>query len=302
MRIFRAAAFLLVAAGCGGGVSPTQPTPMPASATRGEGTPTPGFGAVEGRVTDAKTGAALAGVRVDATSGATSFSVTTSTAGAFRMELPPGAARVTASREGYVTYAREHTIEAGPMTLQISLAKIVTPPQPQLTYTLVGLLVDSNRNPIGDAVIRGCCLNDSPIDGTYGEANTDDAGHFRLVTTKSPDSVKVFKRGYPITTAKVATIPAGATANITIVLPRFVRLVLTPVSMNVGQTVHVWGMLETDSGLRLAASFEEVTSSDPSVVAVVSRDSAQGISPGTATLTARDYSGLTATVPATVRP
>ncbi len=302
MRILRVAAVLLVAAGCGGGVSPTQPTPAPAPVTRADDAPAPGLGAIEGRVTDAGSGAALAGVRVDATSGATSFSVTTNTAGAFRMDLPPGTARVTATREGYVTYNREHTIEAGPATLHISLAKVVTPQQPQLTYTLVGLLIDSKGNPVGDAVIRGCCLNDSPIDGTYGEANTDHAGNFRLVTTRPPDSVKVFKRGYPMTTANVATIPAGGMSNITIVVPRFVRLVLTPVSVTVAQTVHVWGMLETDSGTQQPASFEELTSSNPSVAAVVSSGSVQGLSAGTATLTARDYSGLTATAPVFVRP
>lgn len=153
------------------------------------------------------------------------------------------------------------------MTLQIPLAKIVIPPPPpQPTYTLVGLVIDSNRNPVGQAVIRGCCINDSPVDGMFGLAETDGFGQFRLVTTRWPDSVWVFRRGYQDLRATVARFPAGSTANITVVVARFVRLVLTPVSVRVGQTVRISGSLETDSGSRVGASIEELTSDQQHIV------------------------------------
>jgi hypothetical protein len=220
------------------------------------------------------------------------------------MDLPSGVARVTATKEGYVTDNREHTIQSGPMTLQIALAKIVAPPPPPPppTYTLAGLVIDSRRNPVEGADVRGCCMNDSPIDGMFGLAATDASGQFRLVTTRWPDNVKVFKRGYPITTAKVAMFSAGSTAHITIVVERFVRLVLTPVSVRVGQEVRIGGRLETESGASFPANFEELTSSNPSVLTATSHVSVRGIAAGTATLTARDFSGLTATMPVSVSP
>lgn len=267
-----AAAFLLIVlSACSGEVSPTQPSPIP-TPDQSSSTTTPGFGAIEGRVTDADTGDPIAGARIDAVSGSTAFSVTTNAAGAFRMDLPPGVARVRATKEGYVTYDREHTIQAGPMPLQIPLAKIVVPPPaPVPTYTLSGLVLDLQGNPVGGVRVEGY-RNDSPVDGVVGWTFTDASGRFTLTSTRFPEKVHVGKKiGYQRTTATVAFFPAGSTGNITIVVARYVRYVLVPVSVTVGRTVHVTTRLELDNGASEFRGAEGLTSSNPSVIAVVDR-------------------------------
>ena len=219
-RLPVAACLLSLLAGCGSGFSPTQPSAADAPATVPPLTPTPGFGAIEGRITDAATADPIAGARIDAVSGPTSFSVTSNTAGAFRMDLPPGTARVRAVKEGYVAYDKQHTIQSGAMTLELRLARVPAPP-PTPTYTLTGLVIDVQSNPIAGASVSAYCC-DSPVDGVVGRTSTDAAGRFTLImtTTRVPGNVSVEKSGYQRARAPVAAFPPGSTGNVTIVMAR----------------------------------------------------------------------------------
>jgi hypothetical protein len=299
-----AAFFLSLLGACSGNDSLTQPSsiPAPADSVPANPTPTPGFGATEGHVTDTDSGDPIPGARLDATSGSTSFSVTTNAIGAFRMDLPPGLARVVTTKEGYVTRTSEYTIPVGPTTLLISLTKVVVPPPaPTPTYTLSGIVIDVQGAPVAGATVYAYCC-DSPIDGRIsGFIFTDASARFRLTTTRFPANVRVQKTGYQRATATVARFPSGSTANMTIVVPRYVRYVPLPVSLKVGETVAMTARLELDNGASEVRGAMNLTSTNSAVIAALDGRYVKGIAPGTATITGSDE-GLTGSVALTVQP
>jgi hypothetical protein len=298
-----AVTLLCLVSACGGtptgpdtlrGNTNAQPSPAPAPAS--------GQVAINGRVIDEDSGQPLAAVKVDAVSGSASFTLTTDVTGAFRMELPPGVARFRLSKEGYVSYDKEHTIQAGTTALQIPLKKVaVPPPAPPQQYTLRGSVTDLQGNPLQGAGVVGY-RNDSPVDDAVGRTSTDASGRFILTTTRMPQDVQVSKTGYEQTKARVGLFSADSTATITIMVARFVRYVLLPpASVRVGQSVQITARVELDNGSAFVTPVRALSSSNPSVLSVIDADWVKGVAPGTATLTG-SHNGVTGTVSLRVDP
>lgn len=299
---FTAACLLGLVAACGGNVFPAgpdavreQPAPAPSPA------PAPGQAAIDGLVVDGDTRQGLAGVKVDAMSGSTSFSLTTDTAGAFRMELPAGVARFRRSSAGYVSYDQEHTIPPGTTGLQIALKKVPVPVPPSTRYTLTGLVTDLRGNPVAAAQVNGY-RNDSPVDDSVGRTSTDSSGRFTLITTRAPQDVQVTSTGYQQTRARVGVFSADSTATITIRLPRFIGYTLiAPPSVKVGQTVQITARIELDNGSGILTPAGPLDSSNHAVLVVVDRNWVRGITPGSVTVSGV-YEGVTGSVPLRVDP
>ena len=301
-----AACLLGFAATCGGNVSPAGPDavheqPAPTS-QQPSPLPAPGQATIDGVVVDEDTRQRLAGVKVDAVSGSTSFSLTTDAGGAFRMELPAGVARFRLSREGYISYDQEHAIQSGTTALQIALKKVpLPPPAPSSRFTLTGHVTDLQGNPVPGAQVNGY-RNDSPVDDSVGRTSTDPSGRFTLTTTRAPQDVQVTSTGYQQTKARVGTFSADSTAAITIRMPRFIAYVLVaPPSVKVGQTVRITARIELDNGSAFATGAGLLVSSNPAVLAVIDRDWVKGIAPGTVTVSGV-YDGVTGTLPLRVDP
>jgi hypothetical protein len=117
-----------------------------------------------------------------------------------------------------------------------------------------------------------------------------------------PQDVEIFKTGYDPTKARVGFFSADSTATITIVVARYVRhVLLSPASVNVGQTVQVTSRVELDNGSAFTPALRVLSSSNPSVLSIVDSGWVRGASPGTATVTGT-YQGLTGTLSVRVDP
>lgn len=270
----------------------------------GPGSRVPGPAVISGLVVDEDTGQGLAGVKVDAVgaSYSTSFSLTTDTAGAFRMELFSGVVRFWLSRPGYVTYDRERFVPPGTTTLQIALKKAtVPPPAPPTPFRLTGLVTDLQGNPVAGAAVNGY-RNDSPVDDSVGRTSTDPSGRFLLITARAPQDVQVTRLLYQQTNARVGLFSADSTATITIRMPRFIAYVLVaPPSVRVGETVQITARVELDNGSPFATAAGPLISSNPAVLTVIDRHWVRGIAPGSVTVSGV-YEGVLGTVPLRVDP
>ena len=296
------ACLLGLVAGCGGN-APTGPEAVrerpfisgPAGA-RGSGP-----AVINGLVVDEDTGQGLAGVKVDAVGG-TSFSTTTDTAGAFRLELFSGILRLWLSSAGYVTYDRERFFAPGTTTLQIALKRAPGPPTgPPIPYRLTGLVTDLQGNPVAGAEVNGY-RNDSPVDDSVGRTGTNSSGRFTLITARAPQDVQVTRLLYQQTKARVGLFSADSTAAITIRLPRFTGyLLVAPPSVRVGETVQITARVELDNGSAFVTAAGQLISSNPAVLAVIDRHWVKGIAPGSVTVSGV-YEGVLGTAPLRVDP
>ena len=245
-----------------------------------------------------------AGVRVDAVglSYLRSFSLTTDTAGAFRMELFSGVVRLWLSSAGYVTHDRERFVSPGTTTLQIALKKAPVPsPAPPTPFRLTGFVTDSQGHPVAGAVVNGY-RNESPVDDSVGRTSTDPSGRFLLITAGAPQDVQVTRLLYQQTNTRVGQFSADSTATITIRMPRFIAYVLVaPPSVRVGETVQITARVELDNGSVFPTAPERLFSSNPDVLTVVDRNWGKGIAPGSVTVSGV-YEGVLGTVPLRVDP
>jgi hypothetical protein len=297
----------LLCAGACSGATPTSPDSVQSLQPVPQPPPTPAApdqtSVVDGRVVDEGTGQPLAAVKVDAVSGTVAYLLTTDATGTFRMQLPVGVARFRLSKEGYVSYDKEHTLQAGTTTLQLPLKKYIAPPQPSFPpppYTYRGTITDTRGNPVADAEVV-IYRNDSPIDGRTGRAVTDNSGRFTLISEQGGSGFQVKKRGYITMFGSPGPIAPDSSSTLNVSIPRIDRYVLTaPVSVKVGQDAEVKGFIELDNGSTMTAA-GAVSSSNPSVLNAIGGSWVRGVAPGTATVTAT-FDGVTGTLQVRVEP
>jgi hypothetical protein len=282
-----ALALALSAPGCGESQSPTEPAPAPVAQ----------LGLIEGTVRDAD--GALAGTLVEVTA-APGGSVTTGATGSFLFTLPPGIARVRWSKTGYYPRELDVIVRAGATaTADIVLEKTtVTHTLPPPPYTVRGVV----RNGRGETVpgaevwIYG---NSSPIDNRYGTTQTDGAGRYSVTSPQRvPQAVRVLKDGNVPRDVSILSPPdAAGTWAVDAVLVHIDRYTLLPLPpLAVGQAARLEAQTELDDGATSRGLlFQQLSSSNPSVVTIEPTGWARATGAGTTTVTATYY-GVTTTL------
>jgi hypothetical protein len=190
----------------------------------------PATGTLQGTVTDASPGGALAGATVSLSSGP---SATSDATGAYRFaSLVPGTYDVTASRAGYATAsATGVAVAAGATTTRdFSLT-----PQPT-TGALEGTITDASTG----GVIAGATVTLS----TGPSTTSDTAGRYRFASL-APGSygITVSKAGYTTSTVTGIAVAAGATTTRDVALgaPAPTLTSFSPKQGRVGSSVTING-------------------------------------------------------------
>jgi hypothetical protein len=167
------------------------------------------------------------------------------------------------------------------------------PPQEpvQPRYTVTGDVRDSRGAPVAGAEIW-IYGNDSPIDNRYGVTYTDSDGRYSVSSeTRVPHAVRAMKDGYVRSDVPIvaSASPDMWRADITIAhIDRYTLLV--PAGMAVGEWVRLQAQIDLDDGSTSTGfHFMELSSSNGAVLHVEPTGWINGLSAGTATVSARYY-------------
>jgi hypothetical protein len=246
----------------------------------------------------------IAGAVVEVTD-APGGSVTTGTSGGFLFKLPPGLIRLRGSKVGYFTRELDVIVRAGaPVDADVVLQSTALLPRPPAPPYAVRGVVRNGRG----AVVAGADVwiygNSSPIDNRYGTTVTDGAGRYSVTSAERlPQAVRVLKNGHVTRDVSILGAPdAPSTWTVDVVLVHIDTYALLPLpTLAVGQTARLEAQIELDdSSSNRGLFFQQLTSSNPSVLEVQGSGSVQGVAPGTATVTA-SYYGATTTLPVRVQ-
>ena len=285
MRWVGAAALAVTAVGCGESQGPTSPAPIAQ------------LGLIEGTVRDAD--GLLAGALVEVTA-AQGGSVTTGTTGSFLFKLPPGITRLRWSKTGYYPRELDVIVQAGATaTADVVLEKTTVvytlPPPP---YTVQGVVRNGRGGTVAGAEVW-IYGNSSPIDNRYGTTRTDGAGRYTVTSSQRvPQAVRVLKDGHVPREVSILSPPnAVGTWTVDAVLVHIDRYSLLPLApLAVGHTARLEAQTELDDGsVGRGLLFQQLSTSNPSVLTVQPTGWVQAMAPGTAIVSATYY-GVTATV------
>lgn len=158
-------------------------------------------GSAVGRVTDADTGAGLAGVTVTAHTGQ---ATTTGGDGTFSLPLPEGAYTLTFARDGYFAEQRDIHVFPGQAS-QVDVAMAFG------DRTLRGTVTDDDGAALAGVTVRAA--------GTGIEVATSADGAYALDLPPGEYSLEFAKLGY-VTTAFTAAVERGQVTTLDVTLPR----------------------------------------------------------------------------------
>lgn len=125
------------------------------------------FATVTGRVTDARTGAALGGALVSVTAGGVSFTVVTDAQGFYRADVAPGAIAVVTAADGYApgsvsgsaaaggTLTADRALASSGLPAVLNEARILVPPQGTVTDFEQVTVVGTVLQPTSSVTVNG---------------------------------------------------------------------------------------------------------------------------------------------------
>jgi len=274
---------------CGAGSdTPTAPSPAlvtPTAPTIGivqgivKGDPFPG------RVPEGP----LSGAQVVVTEGpGVGQSVTTGSDGAYRFEVPAGPFRLRWSASSFETRDSNPGIVVAGITTTVDAVTLrLLSNLPIAEWSISGTVRDGVGNPVA-----GVWVTANDVLTLYGDATTDAAGRYRIVSTRRHADtffVDTSIGGYVSQYAKVTCGPSCAITADFRLLRRVREWLDGPSGMQVGEVAGVTTVTEFDDGTR-TTSATPLESSHPAVVQVLplqppyTTTYVKAIAPGTVTL------------------
>lgn len=163
------------------------------------------------------------------------------------------------------------------------------PAQP--AYTVTGQVRDSRGAPVAGAEVW-IYGNDSPIDNRYGVTFTDGNGRYSVSSaTRAPHMVRAMKDGYIRSDVPIVASASSLEWSADIRIAHIDRYtLLVPDEVAVGEWVKLQARIDLDDGSTSTGFlFMELSSSNGAVLHVEPTGWINGLSAGTASVSARYY-------------
>jgi hypothetical protein len=199
------------------------------------------LGTLTGTVTNAATGAPLAGAQVRLT-GAATRSVTTGTDGRYTLLVPVGGYQVAASLFGFGTVTGPATVTAG----STATRNAALPPSP--THAVSGQVRDGGGNPVANATVS---FGGTPIP----PVTTNATGGYSFAAVPAG--------GYQVTARPVEPCLAAATQPLTVDGTETLNLTLGPRADEHGYTCQVEGAGYVEGTTAVTLAGDDSTASVP---------------------------------------